>query len=164
MEKRRKLFIAALTLVLLSAYLAHYERTSAVFGVYLIALGYLTGVLAVLLKTLLFLVALLTSLPLISTLYAYLLLMLGRLHTILFKTVIKKLLARHRFYQELEFRVRNSDFYMTVNHRLRSLTKKGEVKRPTGIRFYEVLPCKNCGKEIPMDSAYCPLCGAELKD
>jgi len=81
------------------------DSVVAIIGLILLILGYLSGFFAFLSGILLSVFYFVTSLPIVSVIYGWIVFTLSRIHYHLFNLIFKKILGRMRWYRDLKFRI-----------------------------------------------------------
>jgi hypothetical protein len=130
-------------------------------GVAALAVGYATGVIALIVSILFSLYAFLLSIPIISAVYAYVAYQLARIHYTVATYVAKKALDRMKWYRKTKARVKNSRPYKLLHRIYNKATKRMGLAEPHILKVFEVADCSHCRKKIPRDGEYCPYCGVK---
>ena len=133
-----------------------------VLSLILLISGYLSGFFAVFFGILFSVFYFIISLPLISVIYGWVLFTVSRIHYIIFTLIFRKLLHRMKWYRDLEFRVKNSEWYQGLVSSSDRIIKRLGLKSSIAMKIFHVNRCKNCGRIIPVDSKFCLYCGKKL--
>ncbi|MDI6655163.1 MAG: zinc ribbon domain-containing protein [Candidatus Hydrothermarchaeota archaeon] len=129
------------------------EISSKLLGIFILIFSYVTGILAIFLNAALLFIGFILSLPVISNVYNFIAAVLSKILGML----IKNILRRMERYRNFELKVKNSETYLQATQKIRSIARK-----PVKIKFFSVVDCENCKKEIPGDGKFCPYCGAAI--
>ncbi|HDH41307.1 MAG TPA: zinc-ribbon domain-containing protein [Candidatus Altiarchaeales archaeon] len=138
------------------------DSVVAIIGLILLILGYLSGFFAFLSGILLSVFYFVTSLPIVSVIYGWIVFTLSRIHYHLFNLIFKKILGRMRWYRDLKFKIKNSNRYRSLSFSIDRFLRKLGLKSPPTMKIFQVKRCKNCDRVIPIDSKFCPYCGKIL--
>lgn len=128
-----------------------------------VGFAYFTGLISLLLGVVSFVLVYAASLPVISTLYAYIAFILAKIHYIVFRAFMDKTMRRMRWYSMLELKVKNSSIVKRVSKILHGFLKDLGLERPRRVKFFEVIACKDCNRDVPIDGAMCPYCGNKIE-
>ncbi|MBN2013886.1 MAG: hypothetical protein JW778_01780 [Candidatus Altiarchaeota archaeon] len=162
---------AALLIVISSAIIAvaYYfvgqhivDAIFAALGVILFLIGYLSGFFALLFGVLFSIFYFATSLPIISTLYAWIIFTLSKINYVLFNLIFKKVLYRMKWYRDLKSGIEDSREYRSLASSAEGFLKRLGLKAHPAVQLFQVKKCKNCDRKIPYDSIFCPYCGKAL--
>ncbi|RMF90326.1 MAG: zinc ribbon domain-containing protein [Methanobacteriota archaeon] len=159
----RALFTVGLMIFIAAFYLggeSFQKGPAQILALFLLAAGYVGGVLAGAVHALLLLIGFVLSLPIISALYAAAAGFIARLHYILFKSLFKRGVKQTSLYRRGEEKVRGSRVYQALSQALRRILKGLGLHRPRQARIFEVERCPACNREIPSVGSFCPFCGA----
>lgn len=122
------------------------EISSKLLGIAILIFSYATGILAIIFNTVLLFIGLILSLPVISSVHNFIAAVLSKI----FGALLKNTLKRMERYRNFELKIKNSRAY-------RQAVRKQKIK------FFGVIECENCKKEIPADGKFCPYCGNKIK-
>lgn len=158
MKNKALLLMVAVLVVLILLDINSYD-----LGILLITLlaliGYFTGILAIGIGLALSLFAFIVSLPLISTLYGFIVFSLARIHYMLFTVVAKKTLKKSKAYRKMELNVKSNRTYKKLSKIFNRVLLRAGIAAPHRVKFIEIKNCKRCDKLIPKDGRFCPYCG-----
>jgi hypothetical protein len=166
-RKWRTLFLIALGVFVLMYVLGGESfRAGPVkfFAVILVLFGYLAGLLATVIHSVLLLVGLILSLPVISVVYAAILAFFAKLHYIIFKTLFKSGIKKTPWYNRGEAWIKKSRTYQALSRHLHRLLKNLGISKPKTVHMFEMDQCPKCEKEIPIVGRFCPYCGGSLEE
>jgi hypothetical protein len=135
----------------------------AAAGFLLFALSYVTGLFAVLFSIVFSLLALLASIPVVSTVYGWLIFTFSTIPYRVFNFIFSKTLKRMKWYKNLETKTLNSGIYRRLSSAGDSFLKKLGLTSPMLLAIYPTKKCGACGKKTPADGGYCSYCGKNLK-
>ncbi|MFH0860393.1 MAG: zinc ribbon domain-containing protein [Candidatus Altiarchaeota archaeon] len=155
--------LSLFAILLLAYYRPPSFRDVGIFGLSVLIVSYFTGLMALIISLLFTIFAFLAGLPLVSYVYGSLMLMLHRIHYMIFSFIVKKILRRNKRYREFEVKVKHSSMYRSMRRLLHRITRKAGLVHPHKLKVFEVKECLRCGKEIPLDSRACPYCIARQK-
>ncbi|MEE8167792.1 MAG: pyridoxamine 5'-phosphate oxidase family protein [Candidatus Hydrothermarchaeales archaeon] len=164
LEKRYKgwLIVGIAGLLLLTYIITAHVLTDAYLALVsltLLSIAYFTGAIALILGIFYSLLGVLLALPVISSISAYLAFVLSKIHYIIFRVLIGKMLKRFSWYQKLSLKIKNNHRLRSGVERFHSVLRKLGVEKPKRIKFFEVMECEKCGEDIPAESSFCPFCG-----
>lgn len=127
-------------------------------GVIALAVGYFSGLLALIVGVLFSIYTLVLSLPLISAVYGFIAYTLARIHYMLATFVFKKILKRTNWYRKTRAKIKNSRAYKKLRGVFNKVMNRIGLREPQMLRLFEVSRCTGCAKLIPRDGLYCPYC------
>jgi hypothetical protein len=150
-----------LFLILVGFFLPSFSREILI--ALLLGGAYVIGLLSLLFGIVASLWTFVVSLPIVSTVYAYAVVLLSRIHTLVFRILVGKVLRKMGWYRRAELRIRNSPLVKRAGEIVRGfLGNLGLEGGPRRVRLFEVAECRRCGREIPADGVFCPYCGGEI--
>ncbi len=165
MEKKhlRIFFIITLIFFLVSYAVLGFDGFTKTFAIILIAVGYVTGVMASLVHLLILFLGFLVSLPGISAVYALLLSVLAKIHFFIFGYLMKKLVTGSKVYKRLKAWVINSRIYQVESGLFHSFLVGLGLKKSGKVRLYDMTTCPHCSRKIPLTGMHCPKCGKQFR-
>lgn len=157
-------FGVLLTVILLLLLLFLYDKTGVGFiGLLMLAVAYLTGVMAFLAGLAYSMWAYVVVLPVISWLYGMLVSAVLLVYHILFGKMVGMVLDRIPQLKKFEMKVRNSRVMKGIRAHTIGVLEKAGVRSPHRMVFIKVMECTKCRKDIPSDSRVCPYCSLRVK-
>ncbi len=128
----------------------------------LLVFAYLTGFLSIFLGITLSFLTYIASFPIISTIHAYIAFILAKIHYIIFRIFLDKFLRRMNWFVQLELKVKNSFVVKRITRATTDFFRGLSRGKPRKVKFFEVIECTSCRKDVPVDGNFCPYCGEEL--
>jgi hypothetical protein len=135
----------------------------AAAGFLLVAISYAMGLFAIIFGILFSILGALTSLPVISVIYGWLIFTFSTLPYRIFTYLFSKTLARMRWYRTLESKILNSSTYQKLSTAGDRFLKKLGIASPMLLEVFPIKKCGDCNRKIPADSRYCPHCGKRFE-
>lgn len=130
----------------------------------LVGFAYLSGLISLFFGIIFSFLTYLASLPLISTIHSYIAFLLSKIHYIVFRIFVDKVLRRTRWFNKIELHIKNSSIVKQINRALHDFLTDLGLKSPRKIKFFEVSKCKSCERDIPVDGNFCPYCGDKIEN
>lgn len=166
-HKRALIILVASVLVfLVGAYVFGDDAADGVVaaaGFLLLAVSYATGIFALVFGILFSLFQLLTSLPVISVIYGWIIFTFSTLPYKMFNFIFRKTLARMKWYKDAESRILKNSTHMKLSSWADAFLKKLGLTSPMLLEVFPIKRCGDCNRKIPADSRYCPHCGKSQK-
>lgn len=162
-RNKRELLLFVVTAIVVLAYLYYPQLFSdigfAPFGVAALIIGYFSGAIAIIVGLFYTLLALVAGIPIISTVCAFIIFSLARIHYSIMQWLTFRVLNRVRWYQEAKLKVKQSRAYGLLKRAYNGVLVGSGVADPHPLKVFKIRRCISCGEDIPLDSIVCPYCG-----
>ena len=127
----------------------------------LVVVGYYTGVLAMVVGSLIYLLSAIVAIPPFSFIVAAVAAALAKIHFIIFNVLLGRAIKRTAAYEATGRRIRESRIYRRADSLVSGIFSRAGLKEARKMKLIEVARCGACGREMPSDGAYCTYCGVK---
>jgi hypothetical protein len=161
----RLLFYVSLVLFVTSYLIeGSFDRVTESFALILVVTAYLSGAIAFLIHLAMVVFALIIHLPFISTVYAFILTMIAKIHLVISGYILKKAVTGSKRYKRFHASVVNSRIYQFDQALFHKLLKGLGIERSKKVGILEMTLCPICEKEIPFHGRFCTECGSLVEE